>query len=304
MASSHDIKGGAQRLPLAAPFRRAFASHIRRMAEVTPLPLFSSMQMYSTGHIVPVGWRNPLETLTIDVPQNPAYTLEDQRRMSHAKNYFAWQGRLVNQEIGRRVIEIGCGVGNFTGMLLDREAVIALDKEPRCIEQLKQRYPNRQNLHAFTCDADSLDEGQLELAGFVADSCVCLNVLEHIGDDARALRAMASLLTRGGVIVLLVPAFPALYGPIDRNLGHYRRYTRNSVTQLAAAAGLRVKKAHCMNWAGFFGWWLNSHVLKREAQSEEQIERFDRLVPVLSRMEGIAHPPFGQSLFVVLQKPC
>ncbi|MGD0965162.1 MAG: class I SAM-dependent methyltransferase [Candidatus Acidiferrales bacterium] len=245
-----------------------------------------------------------MQTLTIDSPQPAAYTLEDQRRMSVAKNYFAWQGRLVSREIGRRVIELGCGVGNFTGTLLDREAVMALDKEPSCIERLKLRYPNRHNLDTFTCDADVLDERRCELAGFGADSCVCLNVLEHIGDDAKALRAMASILTPGGVIVLLVPAFPALYGPIDKNLGHHRRYTRNSITQPAASAGLRVKKAHYFNCVGFLGWWINSHILKREAQSEKQIETFDRLVPVLSRMEDIAHPPFGQSLFVVLQKPC
>jgi SAM-dependent methyltransferase len=236
--------------------------------------------------------------------QSAAYTLEDQRRMSHAKNYFAWQGRLVNREIGRRIIEVGCGVGNFTGMLLDREAVLALDREPHCIGQLQQRYPDQPNLRAFTCDAEALGERHAELAAFGADSCVCLNVLEHIGDDAKALRGMASVLASGGVIVLLVPAFPALYGPIDKNLGHHRRYTRDSIRQLAVAAGLRVKKAHYINWAGFFGWWLNSRILKREAQSEKQIAAFDTLVPALSRLEEIAHPPFGQSLFVMLQKPC
>ena len=236
--------------------------------------------------------------------QSAAYTLEDQRRMSHAKNYFAWQGRLVNREIGRRVIEVGCGMGNFTGRLLDRESVIALDREPHCIEQLQQRYPNQPNLRAFTCDAEALGERHAEMAAFGADSCVCLNVLEHIGDDAKALRGIASVLAPGGVIVLLVPAFPALYGTIDKNLGHYRRYMRNSITRLAKALGLRVRKARYMNCVGFFGWWLNSHILKREAQSEKQIATFDSLVPALSRLEEIAHPPFGQSLFVVLQKPC
>jgi SAM-dependent methyltransferase len=245
-----------------------------------------------------------LEALTIDSLHAGAYTLEDQRRMSHAKNYFAWQGRLVTREVGLRVIEVGCGVGNFTGMLLDRQAVLALDKEPGCIERLKGRYLDSRNLGAFTCDAEALDERRPEFDAFGADSCVCLNVLEHIRDDAKALRGMASVLTPGGMIVLLVPAFPALYGPIDKNLGHYRRYTRDSIARLATAVGLRVKKAHYMNWLGFFGWWMNAHVLKREAQSEKQIETFDKLVPILSQMEAVAHPPFGQSLFVVLQKPC
>jgi 2-polyprenyl-3-methyl-5-hydroxy-6-metoxy-1,4-benzoquinol methylase len=245
-----------------------------------------------------------LDTLTLDSLQAAAYTLEDQRRMSHAKNYFAWQGRLVTREIGRRVIEVGCGVGNFTGLLLDREAVLALDKEPLCVEQLKKRYKSQQNLRALVCDVGELGAQRSELAGFGADSCVCLNVLEHIGDDARALRVMAAMVAPGGVVVLLVPAFPALYGPIDRNLGHFRRYTRSSITRLAAETGLLVRKAHYVNCAGFLGWWANSHIVKREAQSEKQIEAFDRLVPVLSWMEGIAHPPLGQSLFVVLQTPC
>jgi SAM-dependent methyltransferase len=230
------------------------------------------------------------------------YTLEDQERMTRARNYFAWQERLVRRELGRRVVEVGCGLGNFTGMLLDRDAVIAVDSEPACIERLKQRYPNWGNLHVFACDAGSPEFRGL--VGFRADSCVCLNVVEHIEDDAGALRAMASVLAPGGVIVLLVPAFQALYGPIDKNLGHYRRYSRRSVIQLAEAAGLRVRKAHYMNFLGFFGWWANSHIFRRQAQSEEQIGIFDRyLVPFLSRLEDWVRPPFGQSVFAVLEKP-
>jgi SAM-dependent methyltransferase len=133
---------------------------------------------------------------------------------------------------------------------------------------------------------------------------VCLNVLEHIEDDRQALRGMASILGPGGVIVLLVPAFPALYGPIDSNLGHYRRYSRGAIATLADSTGLRIRKVHYVNAVGFFGWWVNSHILRRGAQSERQIEIFDRyLVPLLSRLEGMVPPPFGQSLFVVLEKP-
>jgi len=54
---------------------------------------------------------------------------------------------------------------------------------------------------------------------------------------------------------------------------------------------------------GFFGWWFNAHLLRREAQSETQIELFDRFaVPVMSRMEAVLPPPFGQSLLAVLER--
>ncbi|HTB15070.1 MAG TPA: class I SAM-dependent methyltransferase [Bryobacteraceae bacterium] len=230
-----------------------------------------------------------------------SYTLEDQERMASAANYFAWQHRLVIPELGRRVIEIGCGIGNFTLLMLDREAVLAVDVEPGCVERLRQRFPDRPNLRAVACDVMAREFGQFQ--SFSADSCVCLNVLEHIEHDGDALRRMASVLTPGGVLILLVPASPSLYGPIDELLGHYRRYTRASISKLAQEAGLSVKTAYYLNAIGFFGWWTNSHILKLHAQSPAQIGFFDRyVVPIASRVESIIHPPFGQSLFVVLKK--
>jgi SAM-dependent methyltransferase len=240
-------------------------------------------------------------------PVKPAsYNVADQARMAAAVNYFAWQARLVKPELGRRVVEIGCGSGNFTGMLLDHDAVLALDVDPECVERTRQRFPDRGNLSTSVCDASDLVSGSQafdEVQRFRPDSIVCLNVLEHIEDDLGALNGMASLLPEGGVIALIVPAFAFLYGPIDRNLGHHRRYRRQSIAKLALDCRLRIRKLHYMNFAGFFGWWLNAHVLKREKQSNQQIAFFDRaIVPVLSRMEASVPPPFGQSLFVVLEK--
>jgi SAM-dependent methyltransferase len=231
-----------------------------------------------------------------------SYTLEDQDRMSAARNYHAWQSRLVRGELGRRVVEVGCGVGNFTGTLLECEAVLAVDHEPECIARLQRRYMGQPNLQAMVCDV--LAPEFRELASFRPDCCVALNVLEHIEEDGAALRAMGSVLTPGGVVVLMVPAFPALYGPIDRNLGHFRRYRRDSIRRLAEREGFGIRKLHYWNFAGFFGWWVNARVLKREVQSERQIRMFDRyLVPRMSALERVAQPPFGQSLLAVLEKP-
>jgi ubiquinone/menaquinone biosynthesis C-methylase UbiE len=229
------------------------------------------------------------------------YTLEDQARMAKAANYFAWQHRLVTRELGQRVIEIGCGIGNFTRLMLDREAILAVDAEPGCIKRLRERFPKQSNLRSIACDVMAPEFS--EARSFGADSCVCLNVLEHIEHDRDALRQMADVLIPGGVIILLVAASPSLFGRIDELLGHHRRYTRASMSRLAAEAGLSVKTSYYLNAIGFFGWWTNSHILKRDAQSPAQIQFFDRyVVPLVSRVENLIHPPFGQSLFVVLEK--
>ena len=220
--------------------------------------------------------------------------------MAHAKNYFAWQARLILPELGQRVLEVGCGTGNFTQTLLDREAVIAIDHEPACVSRLAERFADRPNLH--TRVASPCEDSFRELAHFRPDSIVCLNVLEHIEDDAAALRNMAAILPPGSVIVLLLPAFPALYGPIDRNLEHFRRYSVVSLKCLAAGINLTIEKLQYINLIGFFGWWFNARILKRQAQSTAQIAVFDKwVVPLLSRLESRLPPPFGQSLFAVLR---
>ena len=137
-----------------------------------------------------------------------AYTLEDQTLMSRAENYFAWQARLIAPELGRRVVEVGCGTGNFTRTLLDREAVIAVDIEAACVERLLQRFPGQRNLYTAVCSPG--DEAFAGLLRLRPDSCVCVNVLEHIGNDVEAVRNMGAILPGGGVVVLLLPAFPAL----------------------------------------------------------------------------------------------
>lgn len=227
--------------------------------------------------------------------------LRDQGLMTLAPAYFEWQAGLILPRLGRRVVDVGCGIGSFTRLLLDRDAVIAVDRDPDCIERLKARYASICSLHAVVADVTEADF--LRVAAFEPDCCVCLNVLEHIEDDVDALRRMASVLAPGGVIALMVPAFGCLYGPIDRNVGHCRRYTRSSLRRTAAAAGLAVRSIRYMNVPGFFGWWANAHLFRREEQSAAQIRLFDRyIVPLASRLEQMAPPPFGQSLVAVLAK--
>jgi ubiquinone/menaquinone biosynthesis C-methylase UbiE len=233
-----------------------------------------------------------------------AYTLSDQKRLTRAKRYFQWQRDLVLKEVGQHVVEVGCGLGNFTEFLLKRPqaaTVIALDVEQGCVDTLLERFRDSPGLRALTMDVTSCQFR--ELARFSPDSCVCLNVLEHVEDDRLAMENMAAVLPRGGRIVLIVPAYQGLYGPIDRNLGHLRRYSKASLRALATEASLTVLKLHYMNMVGALGWWINAHVLKRQAQSERQIAFFDDwFVPPMRRLEAAVHPPCGQSLFAVLER--
>jgi SAM-dependent methyltransferase len=221
--------------------------------------------------------------------------------MKLAANYFAWQRRIVLPHLGRRVLEIGCGMGNFTKHLLDRESVMGIDVEPECITGHHRSFAECRHVRSLVQDV--LDPEFQVWKESRPDSIVCLNVLEHIEDHLGALRQMAAVLPPGGRVVLIVPAFEALYGPIDALLGHFRRYTKKSMREVAERAAFQPESLRYMNVIGFFGWWVNARILKRTEQSESQILFFDsKVVPLLASVENRIAPPFGQSLFAVLVK--
>jgi SAM-dependent methyltransferase len=229
------------------------------------------------------------------------YTVRDQERMARATNYFGWQARLAREQLGRRVIEIGCGMGNFTRHLLDRELVISIDVVEDCVKRLKERFSEQANIEARVLDVQDVEFTALQR--YRPDSIVCLNTLEHVRDDRKALAHMRAVLPPGGRAVFILPAFESLYGPIDANLGHFRRYSMRSWRELAESAGFHPRSTRFFNSIGYLGWWVNAKVLKRAEQSVWQIELFDSaIVPALSRLEGWMSPPFGQSIFAVLEK--
>jgi SAM-dependent methyltransferase len=229
------------------------------------------------------------------------YTLLDQQLMGRATRYFAWQAHTAKQHLGRRVLETGCGVGNFTRHLVDRELVVSMDVVEECVDRNRATFAGHPNMQFRFLDVQ--DSAFLDLRAVRADTVVCLNVLEHVRDDRLALKHMHHVLAPGGRAIFLLPAFESLYGPIDSNLGHFRRYSKASWRKLAEEAGFRVTHLRYFNFIGFFGWWSNSHLFRRQARSASQIDFFDRFaVPLQSKLEGWIEPPLGQSIFTVLEK--
>jgi 2-polyprenyl-3-methyl-5-hydroxy-6-metoxy-1,4-benzoquinol methylase len=236
-----------------------------------------------------------------EVSTTTEYTIADQERMKAAPNYFQWQARLAKAELGRRVLEVGCGMGNFSEHLRDRDLVIGVDVDENCVARWKERFADRPHYRGFLLNAEAPEFCELKRHGI--DSIVCLNVLEHIDKHELVLGQMREVLTAGGRVVLIVPAFESLYGEIDAKLGHYRRYTRKSLAAVAVSAGFSLKRLRYMNLVGFFGWWANARIFHRSEQSVEQIAFFDsRVVPVMSRLETLVPPPVGQSIIAVLEK--
>ena len=89
-----------------------------------------------------------------------------------------------------------------------------------------------------------LEDAELPPASIAAAGM--FDVLEHIEDEAAALRRVHGLLRPGGRLFLTVPAYQFLFSVDDRIAGHFRRYTIASLTGALLESGFRVELASYM----------------------------------------------------------
>lgn len=76
-----------------------------------------------------------------------------------------------------------------------------------------------------------------------AASVGLFDVLEHIEDEAAALKLIHSLLEPAGRLFLTVPAYQFLYSSEDRAAGHFRRYSISALRSVLARSNFRMEFA-------------------------------------------------------------
>jgi SAM-dependent methyltransferase len=91
------------------------------------------------------------------------------------------------------------------------------------------------------------DAHHLPLASGSMGAVTCLDVLEHLQDDGQAARELRRILRPDGVLVVAVPADPALWSAHDEAVNHLRRYTRETLDEVLTGAGLTVQRLWSWN---------------------------------------------------------
>ncbi len=224
------------------------------------------------------------------------YILQSVRR---ASGFNRWMLSQFGRYIGDRVYEAGCGIGNFTELLLAKERLVCVDYDAFYVEMIARRFGHLENVRTLKIDLSRPGESGLERERL--DTVISLNVVEHIEDDAGALKHFYDILEPGGHAIVLVPAHPWLFSKCDEALGHYRRYTDEEVRAKLAAAGFDVVSVRQFNRLGVFGWWLNGK-LGRKDLSPTQMRVYEMLLPLAKLMDRIGVGP-GLSVIGVGRKP-
>src|SRR5262249_45341881 len=127
------------------------------------------------------------------------------RRFTHHDGYYIltsvrnagrfnrWMFRTLERFVGQNVLEAGCGIGNMTELLLQRSRVVGVDIDPLFTHFMEQRFGDLENFRVLQADLAHVEEiPAFSEAAF--DTILCVNVLEHIEDDAGVLVQFQHLL--------------------------------------------------------------------------------------------------------------
>ena len=198
--------------------------------------------------------------------------------------YLSWLVRKIRSHVGDEVLEIGAGIGNITGRLIGKRAVyVAAEKDPLHLHALRNRFLRTPNVKVRRLDPEIPED----LAGLTNsfDTVLCLNIFEYLEDPGRLLDAMRAALKPNGVAVILAPLGPALFGSLDRSLGHKRRYSAAGIRGLLEAHGFTVETIYSFNKAGAPPWWAYSRVLGSKNINKPVLKIFDKTVWFWSRLD-------------------
>lgn len=216
--------------------------------------------------------------------------------LREARNYRAALLRDFAPFLRGSVLEVGAGIGQFTGELRGRpeiERLVSIEPDPGFSVKLQNSYPEHEVVRGTI--------GDLRIQASW-NAIFSVNVLEHIEADREELEIYCRLLKPAqGALCLFVPARPEIYAPIDKDFGHFRRYTAHELRTKLENAGFTLVRFRYFNFVGYFLWWLSFCLLKKRTFDAPSVRLFDRVIfPAVHSFENnICSPPIGQSLMAI-----
>ncbi len=254
--------------------------------------------------------------MTLSQPKLPVQSdpvgLETLESFANAPAFNRWMFEAIAPYCTGSLLEIGSGIGNMSDLLLGKTPrpagqplrITLSDFRPEYIDVLRQKFGSRPGLDEIALIDLSIADFEKTYANWLHrfDTIVALNVIEHIENDRLAVDNCTHLLKPNGRLVILVPAFSWLNNPLDKELGHYRRYTKSSLSRLLTNSSLLITRTRYFNLAGMPAWWYSGAVRRNKTIHPGQVALYNKLVPVFRMLDRLVAGKIGLSVIAVGSK--
>ncbi len=206
-----------------------------------------------------------------------------------------WSGKVMPYLSGD-VLEVGAGTGVNTAFFQSAKvrSWTALEPDESLARQIQ--LPSSLNGRSMVGTIASLPSTSL------FDSIIYIDVLEHIEDHAEEMERAAAHLKPNGVLVVLSPAHQFLFTPFDSSIGHFRRYTRATLQEVAPQE-LRREKLVYLDSVGMLASLANRLLLEQSMPTQGQILIWDRLMVPASRVtDRLTFGAIGKTVLGIWRK--
>jgi 2-polyprenyl-3-methyl-5-hydroxy-6-metoxy-1,4-benzoquinol methylase len=236
----------------------------------------------------PISFTDPVGSHTLQV-------------IEKANRFNLWMYLEFRSFLKGEILEIGSGIGNVSQLVINDGLSITLtDYNAEYCLWLKKKFSASANVKAVI-EIDLLhSDFKTYYAGLQErfDTIFLLNVIEHLADDVKAIANCRFLLKQGGHLIVLAPAYQNLYCRLDKELGHYRRYTIKNLKAILEKENFDIMKMKYFNFLGIWGWLFTGKILRRKKLGKNEVAAFNNLVPLAKILDNIVLKKIGLSVIV------
>ena len=221
--------------------------------------------------------------------------------ISKADKFNRWMYETIRPFLKGNILEIGSGIGNISKYPLAQQLPITLsDVNPSYQQILKTKFSSSSSLQGIlSVDLVYPDfENAYKHLESKFESIFLLNVIEHVADEVTAIKNCRYLLKPGGHLILLAPAYQWLFCKLDKELGHYRRYSAKRMAALLRSQGFEIKHKQYFNVAGIPGWLVSGKILGKKMLGSGEMNVFNSLVPLIRFVDKLFFKKAGLSIIV------
>ena len=213
-----------------------------------------------------------------------------------SKNFRKYQFDLIKEFVSGNVAEIGPGNGIILRLYLDHcDKLDLFEPDKNLYSKLNDKFSNYKKITVIN--------DELNTSSNIYDVILYLDVLEHIEDYEKEILKAHNALKKGGYLLINVPAFQFLYSDFDKDVGHFRRYSKKDITNLCSNYNLEINKLKYYDSIGFFLSFLSKMTRSNYKKNfEKKIKIWDSLIPFSRILDKIFISYFGKSLLIVIKK--